>query len=240
MYRLVTTQVPGTASQSVGHSPAMAPDGDTRISVRGWVQVPSPVEVSFAEPGSRASISSVRHSHAMRELPVFVMVSGPPASGKSTLAPEIAAALRLPLVAKDVIKEALMDTLPVPDVAASRQLGRAAVQAMLAVSAASPVGAVLESNFYRTLAVAGYDSCLEPWSRSSAVATEKLRRAASRLESLLAMRDTLTASAPPRSCGTSKSVSRWPADGRSWRSTRTVPSTCPSLLGASDNFWTHE
>ncbi|UFN45179.1 AAA family ATPase [Nocardioides okcheonensis] len=90
----------------------------------------------------------------MRELPVFVMVSGPPASGKSTLAPELAAALRLPLVAKDTIKETLMATLPVPDVEASRQLGRAAVQVMLAVSAASPVGAVLESNFYRSLAVA--------------------------------------------------------------------------------------
>lgn len=90
----------------------------------------------------------------MRELPLFVIVSGPPASGKSTLAPEIAAIFRLPLIAKDTLKEALMATLPVPDVEASRSLGRAAVHVMLAVSAASPVGAVLESNFYRSLAVA--------------------------------------------------------------------------------------
>lgn len=89
----------------------------------------------------------------MRELAVFVLVSGPPASGKSTLTPEIAADLRMPLVAKDTIKDALMAILPVPDMEASRRLGRAAVQAMLAVAAASPIGSVLESNFYRSRAV---------------------------------------------------------------------------------------
>src|SRR6266568_5383554 len=83
---------------------------------------------------------------------VFVVVSGPPASGKSSVAPTIAARLGLPLVAKDTIKDALMSVLPVPDVAASRQLGRAAVAAMLAVAAESPVGAVIESNFYRSVA----------------------------------------------------------------------------------------
>ncbi|MBW3587918.1 MAG: ATP-binding protein [Actinobacteria bacterium] len=82
----------------------------------------------------------------------FVVVSGPPASGKTTLATAIASELRLPLIAKDTIKDALMEVLPVPDVEASRQLGRAAVRAMLAVAAASPVGAVVESNFYRSVA----------------------------------------------------------------------------------------
>jgi cytidylate kinase len=80
---------------------------------------------------------------------LFVAVAGPPASGKSTVAPALAAALGLPVIAKDTIKEALMSILPVPDVAASRQVGRASVQAMFAVAAASPIGAVLESNFYR-------------------------------------------------------------------------------------------
>src|SRR5436305_1372775 len=84
--------------------------------------------------------------------PLFIVVSGPPASGKSTVAPALSAKLRLPLIAKDTIKDALMSVLPVPDVAASRQLGRAAVQAMLAVASASPVGAVIESNFYRSVA----------------------------------------------------------------------------------------
>jgi predicted kinase len=69
--------------------------------------------------------------------PLFVLVSGPPASGKSTLAPLLARELGLPLVAKDTIKDELMGHLPVPDVEASRQLGRAAVAAMLAVAAQS-------------------------------------------------------------------------------------------------------
>jgi cytidylate kinase len=83
---------------------------------------------------------------------IYVVVSGPPASGKSTLAPVLARELGLPLVAKDTIKDALMSVLPVPDVEASRQLGRGAVAAMLAVAAESPIGAVIESNFYRSIA----------------------------------------------------------------------------------------
>ena len=84
---------------------------------------------------------------------LFVVVSGPPASGKSTLGSALAVELDLPLVAKDTIKDALMSVLPVPDVDASRQLGRAAVAAMLAVAREAPQGAVLESNFYRSVAV---------------------------------------------------------------------------------------
>jgi 8-oxo-dGTP pyrophosphatase MutT (NUDIX family)/predicted kinase len=86
---------------------------------------------------------------------VFVVVSGPPASGKSTLAPALARELGLPLVAKDTIKDAFMSVLPVPDLEASRRLGRAAVVAMLAVAGESPVGAVIESNFRRSVAAAG-------------------------------------------------------------------------------------
>lgn len=82
----------------------------------------------------------------------FVVVSGPPGSGKSTLAAALANDLSLPLLAKDTIKDALMQVLPVPDVETSRQFGRAAVAAMLAVATASPVGAVIESNFYRSVA----------------------------------------------------------------------------------------
>lgn len=83
---------------------------------------------------------------------LFVVVSGPPASGKSTLAPVLAGELRLPLIAKDTVKDALMSVLPVPDVEASRHLGQAAVAVMLAVATESPVGAVIESNFYRSVA----------------------------------------------------------------------------------------
>jgi predicted kinase len=80
-----------------------------------------------------------------RRPPGFVVVSGPPASGKSTLAAALAREMELPLIAKDTIKDALMAVLPVPDVdAASSVLGRAAVEAMLSVAADSPIGAVLD------------------------------------------------------------------------------------------------
>lgn len=85
---------------------------------------------------------------------LYVVVSGPPASGKSTLAPALAGELGLPVVAKDTIKDALMSVLPVPDLDTSRQLGRASVAAMFAVAAQSPRGAVIESVLHRSAAVA--------------------------------------------------------------------------------------
>jgi adenylylsulfate kinase-like enzyme len=63
---------------------------------------------------------------------LFVLVAGWPGSGKSTLAAALAPELGLPLLAKDEIKEALMDALGAPvTVADSQRLGRAAVLAML-------------------------------------------------------------------------------------------------------------
>jgi predicted kinase len=78
----------------------------------------------------------------------FVLIAGPPGSGKSTLARPLAAELHLPLIAKDAIKEALMDSLGRPaSVEESRKLGRAAVVVMFTVAASSP-GAILDSTFY--------------------------------------------------------------------------------------------
>jgi predicted kinase len=77
-----------------------------------------------------------------------VLVAGWPGSGKSTLAAALATELGLPLLSKDEIKEALMDGLGRPEtVAESRQLGRAAVLAMLGVAARCP-GAVLDSTWF--------------------------------------------------------------------------------------------
>ena len=85
---------------------------------------------------------------------LYIVVSGPPGSGKSTLAPPIAERFGLPLLAKDTIKEALMSVTPPEDVEMSARLGRLAVAAMYAVAAEQPRGAVLESVFYRSRALA--------------------------------------------------------------------------------------
>lgn len=84
----------------------------------------------------------------------YVVVSGPPASGKSTLAPLLAQHLELPLLAKDTIKDVLVTALGAGDVEASRRLGRASVAVLYALAAASPVGAVLESVLFRSVAQA--------------------------------------------------------------------------------------
>jgi predicted kinase len=78
----------------------------------------------------------------------FVLVAGWPGSGKSTLAAALAPELGLPVLAKDEIKEALMDALGRPQtVADSQRLGKAAVLAMLRVARHCP-GAVLESTWF--------------------------------------------------------------------------------------------
>lgn len=71
-----------------------------------------------------------------------MLVAGWLGSGKSTLAAALAAELSLPLLAKDEIKEALMDGPGRPQAAAgSHRLGKAAVLAMLRVARHCP-GAV--------------------------------------------------------------------------------------------------
>lgn len=79
----------------------------------------------------------------------YLIVSGPAASGKTLVARGLSDELGWPLLAKDTIKAALMSVLPVTDVDDARQLGRAAVVAMLAVAAEVTGGAVLEAVWRR-------------------------------------------------------------------------------------------
>jgi hypothetical protein len=74
--------------------------------------------------------------------------------GRQPLARAIAPALGLPLIAKDTIKQALITVLPVPNIETSRLIGTASVAALLAVAAETP-GAVLESVWHRSGALAG-------------------------------------------------------------------------------------
>ncbi len=82
----------------------------------------------------------------------LVLVSGAPATGKTTLATLLAQRLRLPLLAKDELKEVLYDTLGAPDPQASRRLASPAYEILWMVLGRlldAGVGAVVESNFYR-------------------------------------------------------------------------------------------
>jgi predicted kinase len=75
---------------------------------------------------------------------VFVLVTGPPAAGKTTVSRLLARELDLPRLAKDTIKRGLLDVLGTGDLDGTRRVGAAAVSALLAVAAEND-GAVLDS-----------------------------------------------------------------------------------------------
>lgn len=75
-----------------------------------------------------------------------ILVNGIPGAGKSTLARPLAAELGIPLLAKDIVKESLFDTLGVKDRAWSRQMGVAAMNVLSALVEHMPVPVVLDTN----------------------------------------------------------------------------------------------
>lgn len=82
--------------------------------------------------------------------PVLLVVSGPPASGKTTLARLLAGRLAWPVLAKDSFKEALFDSLGVGDADWSRRLSEAAFARQSQAAdriLAQGVSLVVEGNF---------------------------------------------------------------------------------------------
>jgi predicted kinase len=85
-------------------------------------------------------------------LPLLVVVTGMPASGKTTVAEGLARRLRLPLIAKDEIKESLYESLGADGVDSSGRLGAAAYELIFALArtmVASGVSVIVEANFFR-------------------------------------------------------------------------------------------
>jgi predicted kinase len=96
-----------------------------------------------------------------QDLPLLVVVTGSPASGKSTLAEKLSESMGLPLLAKDAFKEEIYDNLEGAESADSHRLGFVAVRLMHSWSKRlleKGVPLVLESNFKRSLSVGDLES----------------------------------------------------------------------------------
>jgi predicted kinase len=83
------------------------------------------------------------------EAPLLVVVTGPPASGKSSLARDLARALEIPFLSKDEFKERLYEVFGSDD-AVEERVERAALAILFSVAAGeldAGVSVMVESNF---------------------------------------------------------------------------------------------
>ena len=91
----------------------------------------------------------------MSAKPPLVIVQGAPGSGKSTLARSLATTLRLPLISRDELKEAMREYAPFESLADSERFGLGVVGIFYRVAAElvrGGSGAVLDSAFRRGMA----------------------------------------------------------------------------------------
>jgi predicted kinase len=88
---------------------------------------------------------------AVSDTPTYVVVTGLPGSGKSTVGLALHRALSLTVLDKDDVLESLFDSLGSPDLDARESLSRAADEIVLRVAASSP-GAILVNWWHRETA----------------------------------------------------------------------------------------
>jgi predicted kinase len=92
-----------------------------------------------------------RGASPLNDAPLLVAVTGMPSSGKTTVAEGLARRLRLPLIAKDEIKESLYDSLGADDSDASGRLGGAAYALIFDLAQSmldAGVSLIVEANFF--------------------------------------------------------------------------------------------
>jgi predicted kinase len=93
------------------------------------------------------------------DVPLLVVVTGPPASGKTTAAEELAAELGLAILSKDTFKETLYETIGSGD-EVEAQIERAALALLFAVAGMqleAEVSLLVESNFDAETDVAPFE-----------------------------------------------------------------------------------
>jgi predicted kinase len=89
--------------------------------------------------------------HDTHARPLVLVVTGAPASGKTTIGRALASRLGLPYLSKDLFKEALFDSLGWQDREWSRRVGSASMDLLFRTAAAlldAGRSVALESNFY--------------------------------------------------------------------------------------------
>lgn len=91
----------------------------------------------------------------------YIVVSGAPGAGKTLLARPLAADLHIPLLSKDVIKEALFDELGIGDRLWSRRMGRASMAVLYRIAATTPA-AVIEAVFHRDVSISDLKALDKP------------------------------------------------------------------------------
>jgi len=102
----------------------------------------------------RATPLKGKKDHPFEAIPTLIILSGAPATGKTTIAQHIAREFQLPLVCKDDIKESLFDDLGWMDTDWSAKVGKASFSLLFyfAESVLQSKGdCILEANFKRSL-----------------------------------------------------------------------------------------